>query len=258
MAKAFGLLLICLCGIACRGRAQNKFTKLVWQDEFDYTGKPDATKWGYDTATGCPNNCGWGNNELQYYTTREANAKVENGMLKITAFRESYMGAAFTSARLVTRGKHTWKYGKVEVRAKLPQGIGTWPAIWMLGSNVHEVGWPLCGEIDIMEHRGYELNKIFGTLHYPGRSGDNANTNTRMVENTTSNFHIYTLEWSDENISMKVDGQLVHEVKNGSDKPFHHDFYLLLNMAMGGGFAGPVDPAFKAAIFEIDYVRVYQ
>jgi len=129
---------------------------LVWSDEFNTDGLPDPTKWGYDLGAG-----GWGNNEAEYYTNRKENASVSNGTLKITAQKESYSGSAYTSARLLTKDKYAFTFGKVEVKAKVPTGVGTWPAIWMLGSNIGAIGWPACGEIDIMEHLGREQNKIF-------------------------------------------------------------------------------------------------
>jgi beta-glucanase (GH16 family) len=239
--------------------AQKGFTKLIWSDEFNTEGLPDSSKWGYDIGTGCPNNCGWGNNELEYYTVaRSENARVTKGKLVIEARKESFEGADYTSARLVSKNKFAFKYGRVETSAKLPAGIGTWPAIWMLGANIDSVDWPSCGEIDIMEHRGRELDKIFGTLHYPGRSGDNANGNTIMIKNATTEFHKYAMEWTEKNLKFFVDGKLFHEVVNSESIPFNHTFSLILNLAIGGNFAGPVDPAFKGAAMEIEYIRVYQ
>lgn len=228
---------------------------LVWSDEFNTPGTPDNAKWGYDIGTGSG---GWGNNELQYYTNRSDNSIVSGGTLKIIAKRENFSGSAFTSARLLSNGKFSMKYGKVDVSAKLPAGVGTWPAIWMLGTDISSVGWPSCGEIDIMEHKGSELNKIFGTLHYPGRSGGNADGSTRVISNATTEFHLYTLEWTASLIKISVDGQVVHTVANSTSIPFNHNFFFLLNVAMGGNFAGPVDPAFNSATMEIDYIRVYQ
>lgn len=228
---------------------------LLFSDEFSNTGAPDASKWGYDIGNGSG---GWGNNELQYYTNRSSNATVSNGTLKITATKESFSGSAYTSARLLSQNKFSFKYGKVEVRAKLPAGVGTWPAIWMLGSNISSAGWPNCGEIDIMEHRGSELNKIFGTFHYPGRSGGNADGNTVTIANASTEFHIYTAEWSAASIKLFVDGQLIHTLNNSTSLPFNQNFFMILNVAMGGNFAGAVDPAFSSATMEIDYVRVYQ
>ena len=228
---------------------------LVWADEFNTNGAPDASKWGYDIGTGSN---GWGNNELQYYTNRPENVIVKDGMLKIMAKKENYQGSTFTSARLLTKGKFDFKYGKVEVRAKVPAGVGTWPAAWMLGSNIDAVGWPECGEIDIMEHLGRDLNKIYGTLHYPGHSGGNANGNTRMITNATTEFHVYKLDWSATNISIYVDDQLVHSVPNSLSIPFNQNFFIITNLAIGGNFGGAVDPALTEATLEVDYIRVYQ
>jgi beta-glucanase (GH16 family) len=159
---------------------------------------------------------------------------------------------------LLSKNKFAFTYGKVEVRAKLPAGVGTWPAIWMLGSDISSAGWPNCGEIDIMEHRGSELNKIFGTLHYPGRSGGNADGGTKVISNATTEFHTYSIDWSATAIKIYVDDQLYHTVANSASIPFNHDFFFILNIAMGGGFGGTVDPAFTNATMEIDYIRVYK
>jgi len=231
---------------------------LIWADEFDTPGTPDESRWGYEVGDGCPSNCGWGNNELQYYTSRPDNVIVSNGTLKIIAKREGFSGKDFTSARLVSKNKFSFRYGKVEVRAKLPAGVGTWPAIWMLGTNINTAGWPACGEIDIMEHRGSQLNVIHGSLHYPGFSGGNANTGSINVNNVTTEFHIYSLEWSSTQIRILADGQLVHTVQNNGTLPFNQPFFFILNVAMGGNFGGQVDPSFSSSTMEIDYVRVYQ
>lgn len=225
---------------------------LVWSDEFNTAGAPDPSKWGYDLGAG-----GWGNAESQYYTSRPENAVVQGGVLKITAIKENFSGSAYTSARLLTKDKFSFKYGKVEARAKLPAGVGTWPAIWMLGKNINTVGWPDCGEIDIMEHRGSELNKIFGTLHYPGHSGGNANGSTKIISNATTEFHKYSMEWSAATIRIYVDDQLFHTFANSSSVPFNQEFFLIVNVAMGGTFGGSIDPAFTNASMEIDYIRVY-
>lgn len=231
----------------------NHVLAVVWSDEFDTDGLPNPAKWGYDLGAG-----GWGNDEKEYYTNRAENAVVINGVLKITAAQENYSGSAYTSARLLTKDKFAFKYGKVEARAKLPVGVGTWPAIWMLGSDIGTTGWPGCGEIDIMEHLGRDLNKIYGTLHYPGRSGGNADGATKMITNATTEFHIYTLEWNASMIKISVDGEQIHSVANSNAIPFNHDFFLILNVAMGGNFGGAIDPAFTSAAMEVDYVRVYQ
>lgn len=226
---------------------------LVWSDEFNTPGAPDASKWGYDLGAG-----GWGNQELQYYTNRTDNASVSNGTLKITAKREDYSGSAYTSARLLSKGKFSFKYGKVEVSAKLPAGGGTWPAIWMLGDNISSVGWPACGEIDIMEHKGNDLNRIFGTLHHPGHSGGNGDGSTTVITNATTAFHKYALEWTASTIKLFVDDVQFYAFTNSSSLPFNQNFFLILNVAMGGTFGGSIDPAFSSAAMEIDYVRVYQ
>jgi beta-glucanase (GH16 family) len=226
---------------------------LVWSDEFNTDGIPDPSKWGYDLGAG-----GWGNSEMENYTNRKENAMVSNGTLKIIAQKENYSGSSYTSARLLTKDKYSFTFGKVEVKAKLPAGLGTWPAVWMLGNNISSIGWPACGEIDIVEHRGSELNKIFGTLHYTGRSGGNADGNTKVISNATTEFHIYTLEWTPNSINISVDNQVYHSVFNSSALPFNRDFFLIMNLAMGGTFAGAIDPAFTSATLEIDYIRVYR
>lgn len=225
---------------------------LVWSDEFNGSGAPDPAKWGYDLGAG-----GWGNQEVQHYTNRIENAVVSNGTLRIHAIRENFSGAPFTSARLLTKDKFAFKYGKVEVRAKVPGGAGTWAAAWMLGSNINTVGWPACGEIDIMEHLGREVNKVYGTLHYPGRSGGNADGNTRVIANATTEFHKYSLDWNASFIKIYVDDLLIHSVNNSNAIPFNHDFFIILNLAMGGNFGGAVDPAVNGGTLEVDYVRVY-
>lgn len=225
---------------------------LIWSDEFDVAGPPDPLKWGYDIGAG-----GWGNAELEYYTNRTDNAIVSGGTLKITAKAESYLGSAYTSARLLTKDKFSFKYGKIEISAKLPAGVGTWPATWMLGNNFLTAGWPACGEIDIMEHRGSELNKIFGTLHYPGHSGSNGDGSTVVISNATTTFHKYAVEWSAATIKFSVDDVVFKTFANSGTTPFNQNFFVILNVAMGGNFGGTVDPAFTSAAMEIDYVRVY-
>ena len=226
---------------------------LVWSDEFNTDGLPDPAKWGYDLGAG-----GWGNAEAEYYTNRKENASVSNGTLKITAQKENFSGSAYTSARILTKDKFAFTFGKVEARAKLPSGVGTWPAIWMLGNNIGTIGWPACGEIDIMEHVGRQQNKIYGTLHYTGHSGGNANGSTRDISNASTEFHIYTLEWTSNSIKISVDNQVYHTVFNSSELPFNRDFFIIMNLAMGGNFAGPIDPAFTSATLEVDYIRVYR
>jgi beta-glucanase (GH16 family) len=225
---------------------------LVWSDEFDTPGLPNSSKWGYDLGAG-----GWGNNELQYYTNRADNASVSGGMLKITLKKESFSGSQYTSARLLSKGKYSFKYGKIEARAKLPAGGGTWPAIWMLGDNISTAGWPACGEIDIMEHVGNQLNKIYGSLHSPAHYGGNSNSGTTIIPTATTDFHIYSVEWTATSIKFLVDDVPFHVYSNSAGTPFNQNFFIILNVAMGGNFGGAVDPNFTSAAMEIDYVRVY-
>jgi beta-glucanase (GH16 family) len=227
-------------------------SSLLWSEEFDTPGAPDASRWGYDIGGG-----GWGNNEVQHYTNRPDNIIVSNGTLKIITKKEAFSGSAYTSARILTKDKFSFKYGKVEVRAKLPSGGGIWPAIWMLGSNINTAPWPACGEIDIMEHVGNQPNKIFGTLHYPGRSGGNADGGSVIIPNVTTEFHRYGLEWSAATIKISVDDAVFYTFVNNATSPFNQNFFIILNTALGGNFGGAVDPAFTSGTFEIDYVRVY-
>lgn len=226
------------------------YTVLKFSDEFNIDGAPDATKWTYDLGAG-----GWGNSELQTYTSNADNVIVSDGKLKITAKKA---GTGYTSTRLKSEGKYEFTYGKVEVRAKLPSGGGTWPAIWMLGSDYATNTWPGCGEIDIMEHKGNEPNVIHGTLHYPGHSGGNGNGSTKTITNASSDFHIYKAIWSPATVKLYIDDVLFHTVANDSSLPFNKDFFMILNVAMGGTFGGAVDPAFDQSSMEVDYVRVYQ
>jgi len=229
--------------------------KAFWSDEFNTPGAPDPSKWVYDIGTGSN---GWGNAELQYYTDRSQNVIVEGGYLKIKAQRESFNRSSWTSARLKTLGKFAFTYGTVVVRAKMPEGFGTWPAIWMMGTDITTVGWPNCGEIDIAEHVGKDKDRIFSALHYPARNGANAVTASKMIANATTQFHEYRLDWSANSIKFYVDDIVYHNVSNSGGIPFNKDFFFLLNLAIGGNFGGQVDPGMNNAIFEIDYIRLYK
>ncbi|MBP2284571.1 hypothetical protein H4V97_002889 [Flavobacterium sp. CG_23.5] len=226
------------------------YTVLKFSDEFNVDGAPDPAKWGYDLGAG-----GWGNGEAQTFTSASDNVIVAGGNLKITAKKA---GTGYTSARLKSEGKYKFTYGKVEVRAKLPSGGGTWPAIWMLGSDYATNTWPGCGEIDIMEHKGNEPNVIYGTLHYPNHSGGNGNGSTKTITNASTEFHVYKTIWSPASVKIYVDDVLFHTVANDSSLPFNKDFFMILNVAMGGTFGGTIDPAFTQSSMEIDYVRIYQ
>ncbi|TCN52013.1 glycoside hydrolase family 16 protein [Flavobacterium circumlabens] len=231
------------------------YTNLVWSDEFNTDGAPDTSKWVYDLGNG---DNGWGNSEKQNYTNSASNVIVQGGNLKITAKKEASGGFNYSSARLKSEGKYDFTYGKVEIRAKLPTGGGTWPAIWMLGANYATNAWPSCGEIDIMEHVGNSQNLIHGTLHYPGHSGGNGNTGSKTIPNVSTEFHVYKTIWSPAAVKIYVDDELIHSVANDASLPFNKDFFLILNVAMGGNFGGNIDAAFTQSSMEIDYVRVYQ
>ncbi|MGJ8684005.1 MAG: family 16 glycosylhydrolase [Nonlabens sp.] len=228
---------------------------LVWSDEFDVDGAPDATKWTYDLGTGSN---GWGNGESQTYTDRVDNVKVENGLLKITAKAESLNGSNYTSARIKSEGLYEFTYGTVEIRAKLPTGVGTWPALWTLGADYLTNPWPAAGEMDIMEHVGRDQDNILGTVHHPGAFAGTADGGSLPVPGVSTDFHVYKLEWTATDIKFFVDDQQFHQVANNSSLPFDKDFFFIMNVAMGGTLGGTIDPAFVESTMEVDYIRVYQ
>ena len=229
------------------------FHTITMQDEFDQDGAPNSSIWTYDIGGN-----GWGNNELQYYTDRSQNVAVQNGYLIITAEKENFEEASYTSARILSKGLFEQAYGRFEARIKLPWGQGIWPAFWLLGGDIDTNNWPNCGEIDIAEHVGNNPNTILGTLHYPGNSGGNANGDETVISNATSEFHDYEVQWTDSSIKFYVDGLEFHTFINSSNVPFNQDFFLILNTAMGGNLGGVIDPDFDQSTFEVDYIRVYQ
>lgn len=248
-------------------QAQYKYHNLVWSDDFNYSGLPDSSKWGYDVGNGCPANCGWGNNELQYYTqNRMQNARVQNGKLVIETHKEDFKSAKYTSARMVTKHKGDWKYGRIEARAKLPAGRGMWPAIWMLPTNWEYGNWPHSGEIDIMENVGYWPDSALSSVHTGAYNGMLNTQKTKGVNRNdlSTEFHVYAAEWTTERISFFIDGQLYHvfenEKKGSAEWPFNKEFHLLLNIAVGGNWGGKfgVDDKIFPQKMEVDYVRVYQ
>jgi len=236
--------------------------ELVWSDEFNYNGLPDSTKWSYDIGGN-----GWGNGEAQYYTgSRLKNSEVKDGYLYINALKEDFEGKKYTSARLVTRTKGDWLYGRVEVKAKLPEGIGMWPAIWMLPTDWTYGGWPDSGEIDIMENLGYIPYFIAATVQtksYNAVIGTHKNA-VINVPDCYSNFHKYVLEWENSELRFYVDSKLYHTFKNEETGvqvwPFDKRFHLLLNIAVGGTYGGAqgIDDTIFPRSMVIDYVRVYQ
>jgi licheninase len=242
---------------------------LVWNDEFDGEGLPDPSKWSYNVG-----GHGWGNNELQYYTeNRIRNARLENGNLVIEAVKEPFEGSDYTSARLVTKGKGDWTYGRFEIRAKLPSGRGTWPAIWMLASQ-NEYGdgyWPDNGEIDIMEHVGYDPDVVHSTVHtlaYNHRQGTQVGDQIN-VPTARSGFNVYRVDWGEGVITAYVNDELYFHFRNErltdpnagfAEWPFDKPFHLLLNIAVGGDWGGAqgVDESIWPQRMEVDYVRVYE
>lgn len=235
------------------------FNNLTLEDNFDGDAL-DTSFWTYDIGTGTN---GWGNNEKQYYTDRPENVKVENGMLMITANREDFEGSQYTSARILTKGLFEQEYGRFEARMKLPWGQGMWPAFWLLGSNIDQVSWPQCGEIDIMENRGQEPTKIAGTVHGPGYSAGDSVSKEFILENDRfdTGFHIFGIEWAPNYINFYVDDVLYNQI-TPSDVPgewvFDQPFFMILNLAVGGNYVGDVgaNTVFPQTLY-VDYVRVY-
>ncbi|MBC8126871.1 MAG: glycoside hydrolase family 16 protein [Gloeobacteraceae cyanobacterium ES-bin-144] len=235
--------------------------KLVWSDEFEKPGLPDPAKWGYEVGF-------VRNKEKQFYTdSRHENARVEDGKLIIEARKEKLKGAEFTSASVITKGHGEWTYGRIEVRAKLPAARGTWPAIWMLPNNRDQVRWPMCGEIDIMEHVGHDAGKIHATLHSGAfnHTKGTQRSGTLQIPTFATEFHTYSMDWSAERIAMQIDGKnyAAFDKKPGNTEaewPFNKPFYLILNLAIGGAWGGQKgidDTAFPQRM-EVDFVRVYR
>lgn len=238
-----------------------RFTELTLSEEFDTDGAPNASIWRFDIGT-CEN--GWGNQELQYYTDRSQNAIVQNGVLLITARKESFEGSQYTSARLVTKDLFEQKYGRFEARIRLPYGQGIWPAFWMLGADIDENPWPGAGEIDIMEYRGQNPTVLVGSVHGPGYSGGNAISKEYTLNNDRfdTGFHIFGIEWGPEYINFYVDDVLYNQI-TPKDVPgtwvFDKPFYILMNLAVGGTFVGaPNDETEFPQTMLVDYVRVYK
>lgn len=250
--------------------------QLVWGDEFDYKGLPNPEKWDYDEGF-------IRNEEDQYYTrARSDNAYVDNGVLTITGIKEDYPNkdyqnerlaampdqewktvdeyAKYTSACLITKGKFSWTYGKVEVRARLPKGLGVWPAIWTLGDNIWTVGWPKCGEIDIMEHVGFEPNTIHTNIHCENSAGRyTTQMRSRNIAKISEDFHVYSMEWDESKMTIAIDGVTVNTFNTSlAGDIFKKPQYLLLNLALGGTWGGEIDDSIFPQEYVIDYVRIYQ
>lgn len=241
-------------------RLQEADWQAVWADEFDRDGLPDPSRWGYDVG-----GHGWGNQELQFYTeARRENARAEGGRLIIEARREDWEGSRFTSARLVSKGKGDWRYGRIEVRAKLPSGRGSWPAIWMLPTTTERMRWPDDGEIDIMEHVGFDQGVVHGSVHTKRyhHSIGTQKTGRITVADASTAFHDYVIEWTPARITWFLDGReyfRFDKEPGGRDVwPFDGPFHLVLNVAVGGGWGGQkgVDESSLPYRMEIDHVRV--
>jgi beta-glucanase (GH16 family) len=234
--------------------------RLVWADEFERSGLPDSSRWTYEEGL-------VRNREAQYYTrARRENARVEDGMLVIEARKEQQAQAQYTSASLTTEGRASWRYGRIEVRAKLPRGRGMWPAIWTLGTNRRQVGWPTTGEIDIMEFVGFDPDIIHANVHtaafnHRDKTGRGA---TRSLPRPFEDFHVYAMEWTRERIDVSVDGMTYFSFPNSGNGvrewPFDAEQYLILNVAVGGAWGGQhgIDDSIFPQRFYVDYVRVYQ
>jgi beta-glucanase (GH16 family) len=231
------------------------YDSLIWADEFNDKSGLNTSIWTYEIGNGYN---GWGNNELQYYTDRTENISVDTGYLRITAKREDYEGYQFTSSRIITADKYELTYGKVVIRAKLPFGTGTWPALWMLGGSISTIGWPACGEIDIMEHVGKNQNRIHGSLHNALHYGGNSKSGSTYVSNVSDEFHEYIVVWSPKYIAFYADTRQYYSYTIETGDPYNSPFFFIMNIAMGGNWGGDVDPEYSESSMFVDYIRVYR
>ena len=233
---------------------------LVWSEEFEGNNLDNST-WTYDlgdgSAFGIP---GWGNQEVQTYTASSKNLKIANGFLTITAIKENLDGKSYTSARIKSQNKFSFKHGQLKVRAKFPQSKGTWPAVWLMGANLDAVGWPNCGEIDLVEQNGQEKNKVLGTVHWKNTAD---NTNAKFSDeitaaNVSADFKEYRLIWNENTIKMYVESVKYFDINLNESLPFNQEFFLLLNVAMGGSLGGDIPASFNQDSMVIDYIRLYE
>ncbi len=265
------LILISFTLITCEKASVQSLPKrdwtLVWSDEFEETlvSSPKKDLWSFDLGIG-PNNDGWGNQELQFYTDRLDVVSTDGlGSLKIMAKKESLGGREYISGRIKTKNKFSQKYGRIEARIKTPFGPGLWPAFWMLGNNIDTVAWPNCGEIDIMELKGGQPSTIYGSMHGPGYSGGNSKSATYSLRNGRfdTDFHIFAVEWYEDRIDYFVDDYLYNRIQKTDVAPnkwvFNQPFFLIMNVAVGGNFTGfpNVNTSFPQTM-QVDYVRVYK
>ncbi len=261
---AVGLLAFFVFG--CREPSESSY-QLVWEDHFE-SERVDPAKWSVIKGDGCPALCGWGNNEKQHYTGRQENVRIEDGVLILEAHKEIYDSSRYTSAKLVTKNKGDWKWAKVEIRAKLPAGRGSWPAIWMLPTmDEAKRQWPEDGEIDIVEHVGFNQDMVYGTIHtgrYNGMYG-NQKVDSMEVAGASDQYHVYGLEWTEEELKWSVDGDIYYTLNRGDEDkmgwPFNENkFHLIMNLAVGGHWGGRqgVDETIWPQRLSVDYVKVYQ
>ena len=267
----------CTLSMLSAGVPADKQWELVWSDEFNYQGLPDAKKWDYEEGF-------VRNKEMQYYTRqRKENARVEGGMLVIEGRKEKFKNprykagsknwqqqrefASYTAASLITLNKAAWKYGRIEVRAKLPRGKGVWPAIWTLGANRSEMRWPKCGEIDIMEYVGKQPDLVHANAHYAVKGKHQSDSGKIKTKTKTKkpyeDFHVYAVEWRKDRMDFFFDKVKYHtfiidKAGKGEDNPFRKPHYLLINLALGGSWGGPIDDKVLPQKYLIDYVRVYK
>lgn len=238
--------------------------KLVWADEFD--GKSlNELNWSFENGDGCPNNCGWGNHELEYYTSRKDNLFFHDGKMIILAKKETVAGKEYSSSKIVSRGKKAFKFGRIDFRAKLPKGQGIWPAFWMMPDKDIYGSWPKSGELDIMEMIGREPNKVYGTLHFgPGPGSTQLGGNTTVASGIFNDeFHVFSVEWKKDEINWLLDGKIYskhHLSEFGSNNyPFNEEFFFIINLAVGGDWPGnPDNTTYMPQFLIVDYVRVYQ
>jgi beta-glucanase (GH16 family) len=273
MEKAMRYIVVAILVVFLESYSYSAEWQLAWSDEFDYTGLPDSMKWNYEVGF-------VRNAEMQYYTKDDLNnARVENGMLIIEGRKQqipnpkynpnldSWMAkrefAQYTSASITTRGRESWTYGRIEVRAKLPRGKGTWPAIWTLGDNIYKVKWPKCGEIDIMEQVGKDPDWIYGTVHYSADDKHISSGGKIRAVDPVADFHIYAINWYDDHIDFFFDSTKyftfpLDKAGLGADNPFRKPQYLIINLALGGSWGGEIDDSIFPQEYLIDYVRVYK
>ena len=237
---------------------------LTWSDEFNGTSL-DMTAWSAETGDGCPGVCGWGNNELEYYTTPPNNLSFQDGKLIIEAKAEAYGGKNYTSSRIKTQGKKFFKFGRIDIRALLPKGKGIWPALWMLPESNVFGGWPRSGEIDLMENIGHEPSRVYGTIHYgPGPGSTQISRNYNLPAGLFNDeFHLFSFEWEQDVMKWYVDGNLFSTVNKAdlgaNNYPFNENFFFVINLAVGGNWPGAPDAnTYFPQFLIVDYVRVYQ